>query len=542
MKKIFLVLLLFPFLGASQNDNTFSKEIIVVNYKEKGLSSSNRKNWQHKDIFLDTLPGASIDKAYQKLWSDTKDSIIVAIIDSGIDINHKELQDQFWVNKGEIPNNNLDDDDNGYIDDIYGWNFLGNKKGESISYARKEFVRVLNDRGYFKDKNTKIKLGDSVARKAEKVFKEQIKILDEDWDYVIGIENDYKRIDKDLKEYFPDKNYSLEKLKDIDTITKPQLSFAVKKLNHYLTYEATPEWMIDFKNYLEILKNFKLNPNFEDRKEIGDNANDLLDKSYGNPNIKPITKTEIHGTAIAGLIAAKRNNSGAEGVINNIKLMVIRAVPSGDEYDKDIALAIRYAVDNGAKIINMSFGKLFSMKPKFVREAIEYASKYDVLLVHAAGNDNLNVDLNNFYPMDYSMSNNEIVNNFINVGALNYKMNHKFPAYFSNYGKRNVDVFAPGHKLHTTIPENSYLTESGTSFAAPIVTGIAAMIRLKFPSLTAQEVKQIILDSGNVYHLQVTVPGKSKSPRVPFSELSKSGKVVNAYNALLMAEQISKNQ
>ncbi|TSE03743.1 S8 family serine peptidase [Aquimarina algiphila] len=541
MKKIFLVLLLYPLLSSSQIQNTFSKDIVVVNYKEKVLSDSIGKFWQHKDIFFDTLPGSSIDKAYQELWLSPKDSIIIAIIDSGVDINHEELQGHFWTNNNEVPGNHLDDDKNGYIDDIHGWNFLGNSKGKSISYARKEFIRILCDKGYFK--NGKIKDGDSIGKKAEKIFKEQIKTLDEDWEYVIGIENDYKRIGKDLKEYFPNKNYSLEKIKKIDTIANPNLAFSVKKLDYYLTYEATLDWMVDFKKYLKALKKFKLNPDFDDRKEIGDDINDLFDKSYGNGDITPVDETEIHATAVAGLIAAKRNNKkGGNGVINNVKLMMIRAVPSGDEYDKDIALAIRYAVDNGAKIINMSFGKLFSMQPEFVKEAIKYASKHDVLLVHGAGNDNLNIDQHNFYPLDYSTSKNEITDNFINVGALNYKMNHKFPAYFSNYGKLNVDIFAPGYELHTTIPENSYITESGTSFAAPIVTGIAAMVRLKYPLLSAKQVKQIIIESGNKYHLQVRIPGKTKSPRVPFSELSKSGKVVNAYNALLMAEQISKSK
>ncbi|UZO81722.1 S8 family serine peptidase [Aquimarina sp. ERC-38] len=533
-------------LGFAQQTKVITQSVKIYDYTEQNFIEKQLRNWQHKDIVLDTIPGTSIDRLYREFDLNLKDSIIVAIIDSGIDIEHEDLKGQFWVNTKEIAGNGIDDDQNGYIDDIHGWNFLGTKNGQQTLYARKELVRILKNKRYFKNKEKFLAKADTTSVEMAQNYEKQVKTLKEDWDYVTDIENDYKKIRKDLKSYFPNQRYNMEALKDIDTIKHPELSYSVRKLDYYLTYDATLEWMSDYKEYLQVIEDYKLNPKFQDRKDIGDDISDINDRNYGNPIITPKNRKELHGTAVASLIAARRNNDiGMNGVLNNVKLMVLRAVPSGDEYDKDIALAIRYAVDNGARIINMSFGKSYSSYPQMLKEAITYASTKDVLLVHAAGNDSNNVDTITFYPLDYSnegrnSKKNEFVDNFVNVGAIHYKLNEKLSAYFSNYGKGDVDIFAPGHFLNLALPDNAYSTDSGTSFAAPVVAGIAAILRSQYPALSAAQTKQILLSSGITYDLLVRPPGGEQEERVPFSSLSKSGNVVNAYNAFVMAKEMLK--
>ncbi len=545
--KPFLSLLLFYFSIScfAQNTPSFSKDIVVVGYTEKKLQDSIIQTWQHKDIVLDTIPGVSTDKAYNNLLSKRGDTIIVAVIDTGIDIEHEDLKEQIWNNPKETANNGIDDDGNGYIDDIHGWNFLGNKKGINIYYARSEYVRVLADKGYLTKKGLLVpkEETDSILLKAAEFYTKAKKKLEKNKEFVAKQKIDYKKINTQLKSYFPNNEYSLEKLKTIDTIQHPKLKYVVKKLSRFLKYEVTPEWLEEYENDNKVRENYNLNHSYDDRKLVGDNLQNIKDTNYGNNNVIGDNNIDSHGTMVAGIISASRNNkTGIKGIADKARIMALRAVPLGDEYDKDIALAIRYAVDNGAKIINMSFGKSFSPDYKLVIDAIVYAAKNDVLIIHGSGNDSNNIDLETFYPMDYDENSKEVSQNFINVGALNYKLNRKFPAYFSNYGKNNVDVFAPGYELYTTLPKNKYVSANGTSFAAPIVSGIAALIRSRYPNLTAPEVKNIIINSGNSYNLSVTIPGKRKDSKVLFSELSKSGKIVNAYNALLMAEEIAKGK
>ncbi len=547
MKKICFALLFFSLSCMGQDTVVTDSKVLVIGYQEKKLQDTIMREWQHKDIIADTIPGISSKKAYTLLSNGLKNTIIVAIIDSGVDIDHEDLKDQIWFNTDEIPNNNKDDDNNGYVDDIHGWNFLGNSRGENSYYARNEYVRILKKNGFFNKKealNISPKENDSVILKAAKLYKDEKVTLEEDKAYVFHKKKEYEKINNQLQKYFPNQNYTLDKLATIDTVANPDLKAPVKMLHEFLEYGLTQEWLKEYEMYNDIIENYKLNPNYDDQIVSGDDKDNVEDRNYGNNNIKGDVDIENHGTVVAGLIGASRNNAiGMDGITDNVKLMILRAVPHGDEYDKDIALAIRYAVDNGAKIINMSFGKFFSMQEKLVSDAMKYATKNDVLMIHGAGNDSNNIDTTNFYPKDYfNKGTAEFTQNFINVGATHYKLNQKLPAYFSNYGKANVDVFAPGYNLYTTLPNNKYIYESGTSLAAPIVSGIAALIRSKFPNLNASQVKQILMDSGYSYQLEVTVPGKRKNPKVPFDSLSKSGKIVNAYNALLLAEQVSKNK
>jgi subtilisin family serine protease len=246
---------------------------------------------------------------------------------------------------------------------------------------------------------------------------------------------------------------------------------------------------------------------------------------------------DSHGTHVAGIIAAERNNGkGANGVANNVEIMSIRAVPNGDEYDKDIAKAIRYAVDNGATIINGSFGKSYSPHSDWVRDAIKYAAEKDVLIVHAAGNDSKDIDVEPNFPSD-NINGTEVADNYISVGALAPKYGSGLVAGFSNYGDKNVDIFAPGAQVYSTTPENEYDTKGGTSMAAPAIAGLAALLRSQYPNLSAVQVKDVILSSGLQLTTKVVVGGDSNDVQ-PFSNLSKTGRIANVYNALIMASKL----
>jgi subtilisin family serine protease len=290
--------------------------------------------------------------------------------------------------------------------------------------------------------------------------------------------------------------------------------------------------------------NYNLNKDFNGRTPVGDDPYDITDVPHGNGNPKNQVDTESHGTHVAGIIAAQRNNGkGMNGVAQNVEIMSIRAVPNGDEYDKDIALGIRYAVDNGASIINCSFGKAFSPEAKWVYDAIQYAASRDVLIVHAAGNDGEDLDNpeNPNYPNDHRFGNTEFVDNVITVGALTSSYGSKMVATFSNYGKQNVDVFAPGDKIYSTMPNNDYEFQGGTSMAAPAVAGVAALIRSYYPNLSASQTKNIIMQSGLKTKASVIVAG-DESKATTFDNISKTGKMVNAYNALILADNIAKGK
>jgi subtilisin family serine protease len=289
--------------------------------------------------------------------------------------------------------------------------------------------------------------------------------------------------------------------------------------------------------------NYNLNKDFDGRKVVGDNPEDIKDRKYGNNIVYgPDKKEALHGTHVAGIIAQARNNNlGGDGIANNVEIMAVRCVPNGDEYDKDIALGIRYAVDNGAKVINGSFGKNYSPHKQWVYDAIKYAESKDVLFVHAAGNDAKDIDVEPNFPNDSDDKKIEFASNVITVGALNYEYGEKVIANFSNYGKLNVDVYSPGVQIYATTPNNEYKYEQGTSMAAPNVAGVAAMIRSYFPNLSAKEVKNILMNSGTSIPENVIVGGNPDDKRA-FDSLSKSGKIVNAYSAFKLAEKMSANK
>jgi len=508
------------------------EKIDAVPLKVSELTDEENKSWGHADLISDTIPGISLNKAYADIIKNKKGKkVIVAVLDAGIDLDHEDLDDILWTNKGERPGNGVDDDNNGYIDDIHGYNFLGEAYNEQMEYVR---ILRLNKGDRFVQEKAKLELQKEISEYTQnKQRYEQILSSVKDADAAVKKhlgKNDYSK-----KDVIALKTEDQALLQSVETI-KQMYSFAdsipdvFKQLNEGITY---------FSERL----NYHFNKDFDGRKIVGDDPYDLMDLGYGDGNPKNRVKDESHGTHVAGIIAAERNNGlGVNGVANNVEIMSIRAVPNGDEYDKDIALGIRYAVDNGAKIINASFGKSYSLNSDWVYDALKYAAENDVLFVHGSGNDGLDMDdPNNLgYPNDHDGKGEiEFVDNFIAVGALTKEYGSEMVASYSNYGKVNVDVFAPGSRIYSTMPENNYEFQDGTSMAAPMVSGIAALIRSYYPKLKAADVKRILIESGLSSRASVILSGDAAKSK-PFDRASKSGKMVNAYNALIMASNMSK--
>lgn len=506
------------------------------------------QNWQLTDPFESYQPGMSVEKAYNTVLKGLPaQNVIVAIVDAGIDINHEDLKDNIWVNTDEIPNNGIDDDKNGYVDDVNGWNFLGSKDGRMVTGEQLEMTRIVKKyRSQWQNKKvTDIAAKDTLMfrsyQKAESDLAAKLEELKPLEQRLMGLKAMATPIFNTLKEYLKTEKLTTESVSAIktqdSTILQAQAMF-MRGLN--------PDYIDMFSHYVDGQLKYNLNVDFNGRIQ-GDDPDDYNDQNYGNNNVIPPSADELHGTHVSGIVAAMRNNGkGGNGVADHTLLMSVRAVPDGDEYDKDIALAFRYAVDNGAKIINTSFGKYFSPHKEWVWDAIKYAAEHDVLIVNGVGNEGKNMDLygdNMSYPNDGDQKGVEFVDNFLNVGAIGPNYGANLVAPFSNYGKETVDVFSPGMKIYATVPFNNYKHLQGTSMASPDVVGVAALIRSRFPNLTASEVKHIIMDSGLAPQIMVIVPqedGYKGEPKlVEFSSLSKSGKMVNAYNAILMAKAIS---
>ncbi len=509
--------------GPSEILSTPIENIDNTPIKEQELTEKEKQTWGHLDLVKDTVPGMSIDKAYSEILKGKKgQQVIVAVIDSGIDIDHEDLDGVIWKNSGEIAGNGIDDDKNGYVDDIHGWNFLGDSYNEQLEMTRIVSKKMTSHPAYAEAQ------ADLQKKKTETLSIQQ---------NIDALLQQVPPAQETLRNQLKKDTYSKE---DVMTINDPNNQALMQAKNIQMWLYDRDLTLADIEEYAESVTeqlNFNLNTEFDGRSIVGDNVDDIKDRNYGNANVKPVKKTESHGTHVAGIIAAERNNGkGVNGVANNVRIMSVRAVPNGDEYDKDIALGIRYAVDNGAKIINGSFGKSYTTHSDWVHEAIKYAESKDVLFVHAAGNDSENIDVTPTYPND-NVNGAEISANYISVGALDPKYGSKLVSNFSNYGKTNVDVFAPGGEIYSTMPENEYKTQGGTSMAAPAVAGIAALIRSYYPKLKASQVKQVIMDSGLPLKAKVVVGGDPNNVK-PFADLSRSGKSANAYNALVMASQI----
>lgn len=516
-----------------------STTAVTIPAKKGTMTKEEIQKWPHADITTDSIPGMSLAKAYQFVADKKATTVIVAVIDSGIDIDHEDLKDNVWTNSDEIAGNGKDDDKNGYIDDIHGWNFLG---GEGTATPEQlEITRIY--------KKLSAKYGDKTAdqisekekeeyayyQKVKKDFEKRIAEATGNYEYYQKTKKYLTTSNEEAIKKFGKEDYTIADLNTLDEADRnPMLMQIIGNGGSVAKVEKQLDGGI---KYYGSQVNTMYNLDFNGRT-TGDNAYDIKDTPYGNAFTIGSIDDEMHGTHVSGITLATRNNGkGMNGVAKNVKLMSVRTVPDGDEYDKDVALAIRYAADNGAKVINMSFGKSYSPNAEWVHEAYKYAASKDVLLVHAAGNDGKNIDKSDNFPTDAPNKVSEIVDNVISVGAMTRNYDENLVATFSNYGKLNVDIFAPGLEIYSTIPKNEYKSIQGTSMAAPEVAGVAALVRSYYPQLSASQVKHILMNSGTKVDLDVLLP-KGEGKKVPFSDLSVSGRVLNAYNALKMADEM----
>lgn len=498
--------------------------------------------------------GISLAQAYDFIKTKKLKStpVLVAVIDSGVDTTHEDLKAILWHNPGEIPGNGIDDDKNGYVDDVYGWNFLGGRDGRNVEKDSYESARVYHG---LKSKWGGKEIDKSQLSPAEKReyemwlrAKEEVANVDPLTAYTIV------QVKKTLNDAMPGdsifkvkikENYSA---KDLDSYI-PETDVAKKAkrslLKLYQGFDIpveTPanEVLGDVDEYISSeeakMKAAEEAPPAYRNDIVKDNYNDINDRYYGNNDVMVSKNAALHGTHVSGIIGASRDNGvGIEGVADNVKIMMVRAVPDGDEHDKDIALAIRYAVDNGARVINMSFGKGYSPEKSWIDDAVRYAESKGVLLVHAAGNDHENVDTSFNFPTPVYEDGKQATN-WVTVGA-NGPTANSLVANFSNYGKKSVDVFAPGVKIYSTVPGgNTYRDLQGTSMASPVVAGLAALILEYYPNLSARQVKMVIEKSVQKVSVKVKDPGTGED--VQLSDISKTGGIVNAYEAIKLASTI----
>ena len=494
------------------------------------LSTKEKQNWGHLDLVSDTIPGMSVDKAYEEIIKNKKGTkVIVAVLDSGMDLSHEDLDGVLWTNKGERAGNNKDDDGNGYVDDIHGYNFLGESYNEQLEYTR--MLRLnIGDQATLAKAQAKLDSKYQEALQNKQRYEEILQAV--------------KSADAAVKKQLGKDIYTKQEVAAIQTTDEGMMRNKAVLAQMYGFKETIPEVIEELGDgitYFTEQLNYNLNKDFNGREIVGDDPYDWNDRNYGNGNPNNRKDDESHGTHVAGIIGAERNNGkGANGVANNVAIMSIRAVPNGDEYDKDIALGIRYAVDNGARVINGSFGKSFSPKAEWVYDAIKYAAEKGVLFVHAAGNDGANLDdpSNPNFPNDQINNGAEFADNVITVGAIDPKYGSTLLASYSNYGKINVDIFAPGTDIYSTYPNNEYEYSPGTSMASPAVAGLAALLFSQHPSLNASQVKKIILASGLPIKSKVVLGGDA-SKNASLETISVSGKIANVYNALIMASQVA---
>jgi len=454
-------------------------------------------------------PGMNTEKAYKMLKNRETETVVVAIIDSGVDIEHEDLQGRIWVNEDEIAGNGIDDDNNGYIDDVHGWNFLGNANGENANDIRLEMTRIYAD------------LDKKYGSMPVSIANEQD---EEEYDLYLEVKG---KVESQRAE-----------AEQIIAIIKQRMGAASGE------EKAQMQGALD---YYTTRYEVHYNPDHNGRAIVGDDPNDFSDTNYGNNDVEG--PDALHGTHVGGIVGAVRGNEiGYDGVAHNIKLMSLRAVPNGDELDKDIALAIRYAVDNGAKVINMSFGKAYSPNAEEVFEAFKYADSKGVLCIHAAGNDHKDIDEKSNFPTSMYDFQMKKLDHFLTIGAsTRYVKEDMLPAPFSNYAERGVDVFAPGMEILNTVPQSEYKELQGTSMACPMVSGAAAFLKSYFPKMSMKDIGDVLLESSTKYRgeLQVKPGGMSRdeeleSDMVDFGNLSTTGGIINLAEAVKMCLEMEK--
>jgi subtilisin family serine protease len=499
------------------------------------------QNWWQLDPATNHVNGIALDRAYAELLPGrTARPVVVAIIDSGVDVSHPDLAANVWTNPREIAGNGKDDDGNGYVDDVHGWDFIGGRDGRDVDHDTYESVRIYAHLRA-KYENADPATLDEAGKREYQQYQDMKRKLEADRSQAAqelaaakGIIAQLQQIETVLRPALNGDSVTVENVRRLNSMRLDVQEARERYLaaaSQGLTMAVLEEYRQDQENKLQ----FGLNPAYNSRTIVGDDTTTLNERGYGNNDVTgPDAK---HGTHVAGIIGAVRGNGmGLNGIAPAVRLMILRAVPDGDERDKDISNAIRYAADNGAQVINMSFGKAYSPQKGAVDEAVRYAESKGVLFVHAAGNEGANLDTSPSYPTRTFLSGG-MAHNWIEVGASAPGSSDSLAADFSNYSRTGVDVFAPGVSIWSTVPHGGYERLQGTSMAAPVVTGVAALLLSYYPTLTAAQVKDIIMQSATHFPNQTVVRPGQGSVRVPFEQLSAAGGVVNVYNAIRLADQ-----
>lgn len=500
------------------------------------------KGWHHKDP-SDGTPGVGTEKAYELLKDRKPTKVIVGILDSGVDTDHEDLKDNIWVNEDEIPGNGIDDDKNGYVDDINGWNFLGNAAGVNLDAANLEVTRLyrklapkFGEVESKKDVAKEDRADYELFKEAEETILKELNESANEFGQIDAFVTVYQAADSTAKAQLGE-DYTTEQLlawqPETDDLKLYQSILAGLAQDETFSFEG----LMDYHKYLKDKLEYHYNPRFVDRSLLGDDYENTAERFYGNNDVS--APHDDHGTHVSGIVGAVRNNGvGMNGICQNVELMILRTVPNGDEFDKDVANAIRYAADNGAQIMNMSFGKGYSPQVEAVYEAIKYAEDKGVLMVHGAGNDAANIDKVDNFPNPYYSFQKQPCSTWLSVGASGPTDDEHLVGSFSNYGKKKLDIFAPGVQIYSAKPDDTYEFADGTSMAAPVVTGVAALIKSYFPQITAVELRELLLESAtDLSKHKVLMPDENHSPSksTKFGKLSNSGSVVNAYNAAKLA-------
>lgn len=507
-------------------------------------------NWHNLDLEKDQILGTSVDRVYSELINGiaAKKVITVAVIDSGVDIVHEDLEGKIWINPNEIPGNGIDDDQNGYIDDIHGWNFIGNSDGTNMFYENMEITRLVRkyDKKYRQMPNASSLPPEEVPafelyKKAKQEHSALLKHHTTEKDNLSKFVLRWEASKSIVKKATGSDEIDLNVLMSFEPETQRQRAakeFLFSRYNRGFTEKNLINILTNNATYLD----YYLNVDFVSRELIGDDPYDIEDRDYGNPDVKG--PRSDHGSGVSGIIAANRENGiGINGIAESVNIMALRVVPKGDERDKDIALAIRYAADNGAQIINMSFGKTQSPEKRFIDDAVRYAQEKGVLLIHGSGNDGINIDETPRYPSDYFID-GEQAELWIQVGATGMSVDNDLVAVFSNYGVEHVDLFAPGVDMISLDSASTYSQHSGTSLSAPVVSGIAALIWSYHPEFTANDIKEVLFKSVYTTKKKIFIPGtgQEKRKKSRLSDLSVTGGIVNAYAAFKAAQSLAQTK
>lgn len=549
MRNLTSIIFLALSLTMSQAYGSHNAHLDAALFPTDSLKAPN--DWFLMDPSDDGIIGTGAQRAHELLKDkQPKQTVIVAVIDSGVDIAHEDLQGKIWVNQGEIPGNGIDDDKNGYVDDVHGWNFIGGKDGSHVAEdsheLTREYVRLKAIYDGLTEEDVKKKQQKEFAywQRIEKNFESDRSEAEMNFNFFQNMETMFIQAADIVKEHLDAEDFGAEELGQIetdDTKVKSAVGMLSQVFNNIRDSDMSVNEVIselaEAKEHFETQVKYAYNPEFNPRHIVGDDPEDYKDRDYGNND--PTGPDSSHGTHVAGIIAADRNNDlGIQGIAEHVLIMPIRAVPNGDERDKDIANAIYYAVDNGAHIVNMSFGKSYSPGKKAVDKAVKYAERKGVVLIHAAGNSSKETTPTNNYPNRYYEKKGE-ASNWLEIGASSWQANEDLPASFTNFSNTGVDLFAPGVDIYSTMPGGEYKNNSGTSMAAPTVAGVAALLLAYYPELKPDQVRQILKSTvHDERSTKVNKPGADEV--VTFGALSRTGGVVNAYRAIQMAESMTR--